>query len=394
MKYILLCLSFNLFSLDVNKFVKFVKDKQVKNVSELLSTLPETYREKYLYLYNSQGTQETSLLEPRVVLFNESSTFLMTFNSSDDLIGGSKVDLILFDKNKSAYDSLALEFKRNKKPEIEINSTSCFQCHQSFKGKIVPISKSYLGGIYPGVYGSLGDSFTKIERRYLKRFQRTLSKHKRYKRLKKFKGSKQWEHPKRPSTMLGHLVNRKIYEMLSKYFKETLVYNQHKYALLASVTCGEEFKISDFFKDSNFLTYAFFKKQYEKSKYLQDKKFFSSISQRQRLMGKIPRTFIEKFSPKYEKSATWFKSIVMKLEPDNKELINILNSFIENGTDQTGDFYNFSEYLYLWILKDDLLILEDFNWAKSKKQKTYQKFPALENLHRTCERLKEKANSR
>jgi hypothetical protein len=58
----------------------FIKTNDVKSIDDLLPLLPEEYRSRSTYVYNSRSIQDASPDSPRVVMFGRVASLMMSLS--------------------------------------------------------------------------------------------------------------------------------------------------------------------------------------------------------------------------------------------------------------------------------------------------------------------------
>ena len=132
--------------------------KPIKTIDDLLTHLPEKYKNGHTLIYNTQalGQKLVSPERPRILFFGTSGEFMMTVNSHPS--GGTpkpgeieKIETIEFAGDRTYLREI--EFDGLNSPlskTIEVNSPKCLTCHGSDpRGLWDPYN------MWPGVYGSL-----------------------------------------------------------------------------------------------------------------------------------------------------------------------------------------------------------------------------------------------
>ena len=136
-----------------------------------LSALPQVFRENYVLIYNSPSAQGSSFAFPRVLLFNEDASLVITFNGDPNQRGYQHLETVQYLKEEGRWEFYDLSFE-GEQPELSgANPRACTICHQdSARTNIDPRPNWEPYNIWPRVYGSLGGKLTpknKAPRAYL-----------------------------------------------------------------------------------------------------------------------------------------------------------------------------------------------------------------------------------
>lgn len=135
-----------------------LQSKPIKTIDDLLTHLPEKYKDGHTLIYSTQalGQNLVSPERPRVLFFGTSGEFMMTVNSHPS--GGKpkvgeveKIETIEFAGDKTFLREIEFDGVNSplSKP-IEVNPAKCLTCHGSDpRGLWDPYN------MWPGVYGSL-----------------------------------------------------------------------------------------------------------------------------------------------------------------------------------------------------------------------------------------------
>jgi hypothetical protein len=149
------------------------KDHSEKDsIDHFLSLLPESYRSKFTLVHRSYSIQKGTPRSPRVILFGQNASVMMTFNAGRDLKGknmqgGNAIEIIAFNKEQKRWDFSEITFTDEKEIRVNKNPKKCIMCHSGtpkaityddadyYQNKLKPIFPQY--PFWPGFYGSVND---------------------------------------------------------------------------------------------------------------------------------------------------------------------------------------------------------------------------------------------
>jgi hypothetical protein len=117
------------------------------SIETFLAQLPLSLRRDYTLMMNSKSSQFGSALEPRVLMTNSDSSFVMTFSTAEKQRGFEGIEVIIFNPQKRRYTTYEIRFE-DQKGVIEKDPKRCRGCHGV---RTRPIWDSY--PFWPGAYG-------------------------------------------------------------------------------------------------------------------------------------------------------------------------------------------------------------------------------------------------
>lgn len=142
-------------------------------MDNFLSALPTSLRRSHVLVIESKSTQFGSTENPRVILSNSDSTFLLAYSGDPNERGYNAVEVAIFDQENSEFVPYEIEITRDGKLlDLQKNPAKCIRCHsENFR----PIWNAY--PFWPRFYGSraspdskLITDFLKVEENALKDF--------------------------------------------------------------------------------------------------------------------------------------------------------------------------------------------------------------------------------
>lgn len=153
----------------------------ITTVEDLLPALPESLRSQYVLMFHSRGLQGASYARPRVLMFGDDATLVVTFNGDDAEPGYDAVETMEFDASSSNFLFREIRFNGSGSgPMIsEINPSRCRACHGTPARPVWDTPPSW-----PGAYGEryqLG--LSRDEAKGIREFLAIQPTHARYKSL-------------------------------------------------------------------------------------------------------------------------------------------------------------------------------------------------------------------
>lgn len=162
---------------DFARLEKIVNDS--RSVEEVLVQLPASLRRDFTLVLDSKSSQQGDQKNPRVIVSNADSTFLMSFNGQPDSRGGRTLEVITFDRTTDEFIPYEIEFLKDGTQRTSKNPERCAGCHGL---KFRPIWDSYpfwprlLGGIEKPLHPSTGTKTEKsIVQKETKLYQKFLT---------------------------------------------------------------------------------------------------------------------------------------------------------------------------------------------------------------------------
>jgi hypothetical protein len=137
----------------------------IRTPEQLVSCLPEEFRSQFLLIYESRALQRqcVSPLKPRVALFNDPTSFVLTASDSDPsnpLCESPALEGFEFKPETSSFVFRSIHFSRDERPRMsEENPRECLRCHGADPR---PLFDPYF--IWPGFYGSNDDNTLTADR--------------------------------------------------------------------------------------------------------------------------------------------------------------------------------------------------------------------------------------
>lgn len=129
-----------------------IEDCNLTNIPSVLEKLPESFLSNQVFMYRSASLQEASWQKPRVILFNDDASFILTFNSDS-----STFETVTFDTKADRFLFREISFAEGRVNFGETNPQKCLDCHQVGKKNEDavdprPIWEPY--PVWPGAYGA------------------------------------------------------------------------------------------------------------------------------------------------------------------------------------------------------------------------------------------------
>ena len=159
-----------------------LEKKPIQSLEELLKVLPEDTKSNYVLLYQSRSLHEASFANPRVLLFQKSGQFVMSFNGSPEQRGFQALEVMQFNGAQKKFEFHEIRWDEiTKKPKVsEVNPAACLHCHGDPARALWDTPP-----LWPGVYGETYNAgLTETEKQGLQKFLLEQSQHPRYKFLK------------------------------------------------------------------------------------------------------------------------------------------------------------------------------------------------------------------
>lgn len=229
-----------------------LKDKKPKDKTELMSILPDVFKDNYVLMYDSKSLQSSSFDKPRAILRSPKSEVILSISNHNDKKNehNSNVELIYWDKKQKAFKFHEIAFdEKNGMTISKSNPGKCLKCHGGEDPR--PNWEPY--SIWPGSYGGkeefrLGRELVAGERRYLDEFIKSSKDDPIYSQLLNLEGH--FTPFSKDNDIIGGreargLLNYKFTESVAKLNFERIVdrmsknefYDQFKYATLYTIAC-------------------------------------------------------------------------------------------------------------------------------------------------------------
>ncbi|MDR3419069.1 MAG: hypothetical protein P4L83_23080 [Nevskia sp.] len=227
----------------------------VHSAEELISRLPETYRSRYVLVFNSRSLQSASYDNPRAVLFGNDASLVVTFNGAPGQRGYDAIETMEFDAGTRQFLFRELSFGPGAggQPELRVsapNPPKCIVCHGN---PARPVWDSFPS--WPGVYGEIYLApLSRAERDGLNAFSLRQPSHPRYRYLadlysyaapdtfrasdtQRYQGSVR----EPPNSILNSLLQVQNLAGIAAEVERSPRYPAYRYALLASLSegCGD-----------------------------------------------------------------------------------------------------------------------------------------------------------
>ncbi len=363
---------------------------------EILKSLPvETYSQS-VFLYSSFSMQEANYPYPRVVAFGNHANLIVGFNGHKSQIGYQALDILEYNTQTLAYDSAIVTWTEDKfQPKIEVNSQSCLQCHSSWRGGVLPVTDTYLGGVFVGVYGSLGGTFSPLETLNYAKFLEDSMQNKRYQMVQKERPSDDWPVQNKP-LMLGTLLNQKVFQGITQYLIEQTIPKKWGQILIAGILCTENSSEFNFNKNLNHFipekelenfNIPDWKEFQDKAKNFIDISFSKSIQKRNLVSREyLEDSYFTPFIPSVDMRLANFWYLIENLT-DNKELIKTTQDLIKNRNDANGGIINLLELVYPLYIKSDSDMFAYFTRATGEKEVLYSEYKIDTYAENICPNL-------
>lgn len=250
----------------VDNIIKRINEAQIKDLSDLLRHLPDSYFEQSAFVFKSQSAQEASFQAPRVILFGrpilrygkpyipysegQFDTTILAFNGEPDQEGYFSLEMMEFDRQEKEFNFREITFPENQNGEVVVtkkNPRECLRCH----GGESPRPNWDVYDKWPGVYGlrSHHDDPPPVINKF-KKFVKVQENNPRYTRVLKHARPDQ-------NTVNNVALSRNIAtfnaERLAKFIMSTPDYQKYKYVIIAAMECEETFSPEDFIPSSRSL---------------------------------------------------------------------------------------------------------------------------------------------
>lgn len=146
----------------IERLIQLVNDKDITTVEQLLPLLPQDLRSRYVLMYRSRSLQKATFMEPRAILFEGDTSFIMSFNKENN------IETIQYRPKERKWDFQEIIFRGGEKPLVsDVNPRKCLACHQGLnRTDIDPRPNwepyNHWPGAYAGVDGETKSPFRSI----------------------------------------------------------------------------------------------------------------------------------------------------------------------------------------------------------------------------------------
>ena len=210
----------------------------IRSVPELLATLPESLRARYVLLFETRSPQGASYEAPRAILFSDDAREVVAFGGGSD-----SVDLMTFDDTSTSFVLREVTFPvlagQPRMVVSEANPARCRACHGTPAG---PIWDTY--PLWPGAYGE-SDRLPppEEERQGLARFSSQREAHPRYRYLPVHRTTAADEAERRylgqaavaANAELGELLGGLSARVIAAELRAAPGFERHRYDALAAL---------------------------------------------------------------------------------------------------------------------------------------------------------------
>ncbi len=149
------------------KWIKSVIESQnITTIDKLISVLPERYRKNFVLMKSSQSSQGATPERPRIIMFGDGDTTILSFNGDENQRGFDKIELMEFKKDSSQFELREIDFSNSKPQFSQANPPRCIKCHREKEAR--PNWRKYPN--WPEAYGANDDILSAEETSSLKKF--------------------------------------------------------------------------------------------------------------------------------------------------------------------------------------------------------------------------------
>lgn len=154
-------------SFSFHDFLKLIDNKKLKSIESVLANLPGEFRKNFTLVHTSRSLQESSVQNPRAIIFGQDAGFIMTFNGDKSHRGYDNIEMMHWNNDQKEFELRELQFdpENQKMPVLSgPNPLKCMQCHSAApkpSGYVKPIISDY--PVWRGFYGSQDDSLFRLE---------------------------------------------------------------------------------------------------------------------------------------------------------------------------------------------------------------------------------------
>lgn len=232
-----------------------IGEEPVHSAEDLLARLPETFRSRYVLVFNSRSLQGASFENPRVILFSADARLVLTFNGAPSQRGYAAIETMEFDPAASQFVLRELAFSataagRSEMQVSQPNPSKCLVCHGN---PARPLWDSFPS--WPGVYGENYQApLSREEREGLDAFSTHQAQDPRYRYLADFRryaapetfhesNTQRYQgiEEEPPNSVLTTLLQRQNLQAIATSLQQSPRFLAYRYALLASLDrgCGD-----------------------------------------------------------------------------------------------------------------------------------------------------------
>lgn len=208
-------------SFDFEELTALIERENLRALPAVLERLPAEYRENYTLVYDSHSLQQSSLRNPRALLFGTDATLVLTFNGDPSQRTFDELEVVQYRENPPRFEFHSIAFRDGGVEISPPNPPLCQRCHGADPH---PIWGSYRYDAkeerdhWPGVYGSTHDApkLNAAEHAAFAEFRAQARAHERYRHLRLEHPESAWfpygegayQHRFRPNNRLGNLLAR------------------------------------------------------------------------------------------------------------------------------------------------------------------------------------------
>ncbi len=210
---------------------KLIQDKKPNSVESVLRLLPKDYLTNYTLVFESRSLQQSTVKNPRAIVFGNDGRLIITFNGDPTLPGYDSVETMQFNQETLEMEFRHIQFKNKTALISEKNPQLCMSCHGELGH---PIWGSY--SAWPGVYGTNDDTiFNNDEGDNFRSFLKGMKKHSRYRYLnQRPEISNVWpyredgsKHISRPNDRVGNFLGNLWGQSVSRRIINSNFYKAH-----------------------------------------------------------------------------------------------------------------------------------------------------------------------
>lgn len=172
---------------DFQSLKQLIQENKIQTVEQLLPKVSDKLRSQFTLVHTSDSLQKATVHQPRVIMYNDKASFVMTFNATSN-----DVEVLEFNETSGSFRFSNVEFQKGG-PQFNSNNVRCLQCHSTNYQDAFPIWEQY--PLWQGVYGTFKDMIAddidlgkgkpslKLKRGYYLNFKATAMYRDRYKNL-------------------------------------------------------------------------------------------------------------------------------------------------------------------------------------------------------------------
>lgn len=156
-----------------------IESQNITSIDTLISVLPQSYRENFVLMRNSQSSQGATPERPRVLMFGNGDRAVISFNGSPEERGFNKVEMVEFKNDTNRFEFREIDFTDGLPKFSEANPPRCLKCHQEKEPR--PNWPEYPD--WPGAFGKDDDIPRREEIEQLQSFMANQPQLERYRHL-------------------------------------------------------------------------------------------------------------------------------------------------------------------------------------------------------------------